>query len=128
MHVRLVGSSAAPIYRQIADQVAAMIASGRLAPGDRLASVRELARALPANQNTVIKAYEYLERDGLIERRQGDGTFVAAGGNSPLRLAERRRRVSEALAQAVALGVAFELPAQTVRELLEAELGKLDRP
>jgi DNA-binding transcriptional regulator YhcF (GntR family) len=121
MNVRLSPSSAVPIYQQIVDQFGLQIATGRLKPGDRLPSVRELARALPANQNTVLKAYEALEREGYIERRQGDGTFVAHEG-SPLRLAERRRRVGEAIAQAVILARHFRLPAIDVHRLLDEQL------
>lgn len=121
MSVRLSPSSAVPIYRQIVDQVSLQIAGGRLRAGDRLPSVREMARALPANQNTVLKAYEFLERDGLIERRHGDGTFIAEGG-SPLRLAERRRRVAEAIAQAVVLARHFRLPNEELHRMLDEQL------
>jgi GntR family transcriptional regulator len=121
MDVRLSPSSAVPIYQQIVDQVGLQIAGGRLKPGDRLPSVREMARALPANQNTVLKAYEALERDGFIERRHGDGTFVAHGG-SPLRLAERRRRVADAIAHAVILARHFKLPADEIHRLLDEQL------
>jgi GntR family transcriptional regulator len=119
--VRLSPSSVVPIYQQIVDQLGVQIASGRLKAGDRLPSVRELARALPANQNTVLKAYDALEREGYVERRQGDGTYVANGG-SPLRLAERRRRVGEALVQAVILARHFRLPGEEVHRLLDEQL------
>ncbi|MBI5763532.1 MAG: GntR family transcriptional regulator [Planctomycetes bacterium] len=121
MSIRLSASSAVPIYRQIVDQVSQQIASGRLKPGDRLPSVREMARALPANQNTVLKAYEMLERDGLIERRHGDGTFIAEGG-SPLRLSERRRRIADALTQAVVLARHYRLSDDEVRRALDEQL------
>ncbi len=124
MQIRLAPGSGVPIYRQIVDQLSWQIASGRLTPGDRLLSVRELARGLPANQNTVLKAYEMLERDGLIERRQGDGTFVAANG-SPLKSAEKRRRVSEPLAQAAALAAHFGLTAEELRRLLEEQIARV---
>ncbi len=121
MSIRLSPSSAVPIYRQIVDQISLQIASGRFKAGDRLPSVREMARALPANQNTVLKAYELLERDGLIDRRHGDGTFIAEGG-SPLRLSERRRRVAEAIAQAVVLARHFRLSDDEVRRVLNEQL------
>lgn len=121
MNIRLSPSSPVPIYQQIVDQFGLQIASGHLKPGDRLPSVRELARALPANQNTVLKAYEALERDGFIDRRQGDGTFVANSG-SPLRLAERRRRVGEAIAQVVILTRHFRLSEVEVHRLLDEQL------
>ena len=60
------------------DQIKYQIANGSLKEGDRLPSVRDLARQLPVNQNTVLKAYDLLARDGLVSVRQGDGTFVAS--------------------------------------------------
>ena len=66
-----------PITRQIADQIRGQIASGALESGDRLPSVRQLARDLPVNQNTVLRVYERLTAEGLLERRQGDGTYVS---------------------------------------------------
>src|ERR1700704_4878872 len=69
-------SSGLPVYRQIMDQVRRMIVAGRLAPGDRLPSVRELASTLGINPLTVGKAYGELERDGAVEMRRGLGMFV----------------------------------------------------
>ena len=124
MRVRLIASSGVPIYRQIVDQVGDQIACGRLQPGDRLPSVRELARALPANQNTIIKAYEVLERDGLITRRHGDGTFVAAGG-SLLSPAERRRILVDLLGHAALKAQLFEIAPAELHQLLERQIAAL---
>src|SRR5476651_2586045 len=66
-----------PITRQIAAQIRAQCASGTLKPGDRLPSVRALAAELTVNQNTILRVYERLTAEGLLERRHGDGTFVA---------------------------------------------------
>lgn len=79
--------SEVPLYQQLVDQVREGVARGWLRPGDRLPSVRELAVRLALNHNTVAKAYQELERDGLIETLRGRGTFVA----SP----KRRRASSE---------------------------------
>ncbi len=127
MRLQLAPSSGVPIYRQIVDQITYQIASGWLQSGQRLPSVRELARQLPANQNTVLKAYEWLEREGLLIRRQGDGTFVAEGG-SPLKLTERRRRLSDALAQAASLAAHFEIAPDEVHRLLDEQMARLSQP
>jgi GntR family transcriptional regulator len=74
---RIESSSGVPITRQIADQIRSHSASGALAPGDRLPSVRQLAKELAVNQNTILRVYERLTAEGLLERRQGDGTYVA---------------------------------------------------
>jgi GntR family transcriptional regulator len=69
-------ASGLPVYRQIMDQVRRMMVSGRLAPGERLPSIRELAATLQINPLTVGRAYGELERDGLVEMRRGLGMFV----------------------------------------------------
>lgn len=126
MRLRLVPSSGLPIYRQIVEQVAEQIACGRLRVGDRLPSVRELARTLPANQNTVLKAYELLERDGLIARRHGDGTFVARDA-ATVSAAERRRVLADLLAQAAAKAQLYGVDSRELHNLLDQELDRLSQ-
>ena len=77
MQIRVETSSGMPITRQIAAQIRAQCASGALQPGERLPSVRALAVELAVNQNTILRVYERLTAEGLLERRHGDGTFVA---------------------------------------------------
>lgn len=69
--------SGVPIYMQILNQVKRAAASGLLKPGDQMPSVRELAVELTVNPNTIGKAYQELERDGVIKTVRGVGTFVA---------------------------------------------------
>jgi GntR family transcriptional regulator len=75
--IRIETSSGVPITRQIVDQIRNHCAVGTLAPGDRVPSVRQLARDLAVNQNTILHVYEKLTSEGLLERRQGDGTYVS---------------------------------------------------
>ena len=124
MFIRLETSSAVPVYRQIVDQVKYQIASGTLRAGDRLPSVRELARRLPANQNTVLKAYELLTHEGLLTRRQGDGTFVT-DAPSAIKRSERVKKISSTLAHAAAQAVHFEIGADELHKLLDQEIAKL---
>jgi GntR family transcriptional regulator len=77
MRLKLETSSAVPLTRQIVEQVRDLCAGGALAPGDRLPSIRELAEELSLNPNTILRAYERLTAEGLLERRHGDGTYVA---------------------------------------------------
>jgi GntR family transcriptional regulator len=77
MFIRVSSSSGVPMMRQIADQIRSHSVSGALAPGDRLPSVRQLARELAVNPNTILHVYERLTAEGLLERRQGDGTYVS---------------------------------------------------
>lgn len=68
--------SGVPIYRQIIHGVKSAMATGTLAPGDRLPTVRQLAVDLSVNPNTVSRAYTELELTGLVETHMGSGTFV----------------------------------------------------
>jgi GntR family transcriptional regulator len=77
LFIRIETSSGVPITRQIADQIRSHSVSGALAPGDRLPSVRQLARELLVNQNTILRVYERLTAEGLLERRHGDGTYLS---------------------------------------------------
>ena len=127
MFLRIENSSAVPVYRQIIDQIKYQIAAGGLPAGARLPSVRELARQLPVNQNTVLKAYDLLAGEGLISRRQGDGTFVE---DSPptLKKSQRVRQVSAILAQAAVQAVHFEIGRQEMHELLNRQIDALRAP
>ena len=71
-------SSGVPIFRQIIDQVVALIVAGKLNSGDMLPSTREMARSLEINMMTVSKAYSKLESDGVAERVRGRGMRICA--------------------------------------------------
>ena len=75
---RVDAGSGVPIYRQLVQQVRRDVMLGRLQPGDQLPSVKEVVDSLSVNPNTVVKAFGELEHQGLVVRRQGVGTFVAA--------------------------------------------------
>src|SRR6478752_3497009 len=66
-----------PIYRQIVDQICRAVATGQLAPGEQMPSVRVLAEQLVINPNTVARAYADLIREGVLEARKGKGVFAA---------------------------------------------------
>jgi GntR family transcriptional regulator len=74
---RLDAHSGVPVYRQLIDQVQAAIASGMLAAGDQLPTVRQVAVDLAINPNTVLRAYREMEIRGLLDSQQGTGTFIA---------------------------------------------------
>lgn len=76
MRIPLDRQAEQPIYLQIRDRVKRLITSGSLKPGDRLPSVREMAREAQVNKLTVIEAYSGLEADGLVQARPGAGYFV----------------------------------------------------
>ena len=75
---RIDAGSGVPVYRQLIEQVRREVMLGRMHPGDQLPTLKEVVEALAINPNTVAKAYGELEHEGLVVRRQGVGTFIAA--------------------------------------------------
>ena len=94
MQLHISTGDGVPIYLQIANQVKHLVASGRLAPGDEIPPIRVLAHQLLVNPNTVARAYLELERDGVVVKRHGSGTYVSDRG-SPLARRERLKILSQ---------------------------------
>src|SRR4051812_48653607 len=92
-----------PVYAQLERAIRSAIAAGRLAVGDQLPTVRQLAVDLRVNANTGAKVYAFLERSGVLETRRGVGTFIAARTDTPreeaLRRTELNRLVDRFLAE-----------------------------
>lgn len=113
--------SGVPVYRQIVDQVRSGMASGALAAGDQLPTVRQLAVDLEINPNTVMRSYRELELGGFLETHQGTGTFIA-NKKVERNSAERERLLSqiagESAARAGAAGFSVEDLVERLRELL----------
>lgn len=80
-----------PIYRQLRDRVVAMILEGVLGDGDALPSVRNVAAEYRLNPLTVLKGYQELVDEGLVEKKRGRGMFVNDGARTKLLKAERQR-------------------------------------
>jgi GntR family transcriptional regulator len=116
------------LYQQIIDRLKREISEGRLKPGEALPSFRQLAEDLLVSVITVKRAYEELERDGIIFRRQGLGTFVADQGHARSRqtkldrakelLREAVREAVEAgLKQAEIIELAIQISKQTMKNI-----------
>jgi GntR family transcriptional regulator len=84
-----------PIYRQLRDRVVAMILDEELAEGDPLPSVRQVAAEYRVNPLTVLKAYQQLAADGLVESKRGLGMFINDGARKLLLQGERQRFLAE---------------------------------
>ena len=115
--------SGVPVYRQIIDQVRSGVASGSLAAGDQLPTVRQLAVDLAINPNTVLRAYRELELGGFLETHQGTGTFVAnkkVERNSAERDRQLTQMAGEFAARAGAAGFTLEDLIDRLREMLPA--------
>ena len=90
-----------PIYRQLRDRVVAMILEGVLGDGDALPSVRNVAAEYRLNPLTVLKGYQELVDEGLVEKKRGRGMFVTDGARKQLLKDERRRFVEKEWPQIV---------------------------
>jgi GntR family transcriptional regulator len=84
-----------PIYRQIRDRVVAMILDGVLKEGDPLPSVRNVAAEYRVNPLTVLKSYQQLVDEQLVESKRGRGMFINAGARNLLRQGERQKFLAE---------------------------------
>jgi GntR family transcriptional regulator len=91
-----------PIYRQLRDRVVDMILEGVLTDGDALPSVRNVAAEYRLNPLTVLKGYQELVDDGLVEKKRGRGMFVTDGARRQLLKDERRRFLNKAWPEVVA--------------------------
>lgn len=85
-----------PIYRQLRDRVVAMILDGVINDGDALPSVRQVAAEYQLNPLTVMKGYQELVDENLVEKKRGRGMFVKDGAQSALLQDERRRFIEQA--------------------------------
>ena len=112
--------SGVPVYRQLIDQVLVAIASGQLASGDQLPTVRQLAVNLSINPNTVVRAYKELEIRGMLTTQQGTGTFITAK-KVKTDDAQRQKRLSHMVAEFVAR---VSADGYTVDDIME-RLGEL---
>jgi GntR family transcriptional regulator len=92
-----------PIYRQIANQIRYMVASGILEPGEEIPSIRSTALKLKVTPNTVVKAYDELESAGVLVKRHGAGTFVT-DTRIPLARRERERIIEQRIDALLAEG------------------------
>jgi DNA-binding transcriptional regulator YhcF (GntR family) len=88
-------SDSQPIYRQLRDRVVDLILDGVLKEGDPLPSVRNVAAEYRVNPLTVLKAYQQLVDEGLVEKKRGVGMFVRSGARELLLAAEREKFLSE---------------------------------
>ena len=93
--------SGVPIYRQILDQARRLVASGQLAPGAELPSVRELALKHAVNPMTISKAYSLLEAEGLLERNRGRPMTVASQARGASPLTKRLQQIQPLVEQTV---------------------------
>jgi GntR family transcriptional regulator len=124
MRILISNASPDPIYEQIVRQIRTQIIAGDLAEGTPLPSIRKLAHELQISVITTRRAYEELEKDGLIDTVGGKGTFVAAQNQAFLRekrLTLVQGRLADAVGEARRLGVGYLELREMLRLLCEEE-------
>ncbi|HEV8658808.1 MAG TPA: GntR family transcriptional regulator [Thermoanaerobaculia bacterium] len=117
-------SDAAPIWQQIENGMRRMIALGALNPGDAVPSVRDLARTLRVNPNTVARAYQRLTDRGVFSVRRGDGTYVADQPVQPKK-AERNEKLRDAAMQYAGVAISLGASEQDAIAELENSFGRM---
>jgi GntR family transcriptional regulator len=117
---RIDRSAGLPAYLQLVRQVRESLRLGWLKPGDRLPTVRDVVKSSGVNANTVLKAYRELELSGLVEARQGSGTFIKAslGSASPETMTGLRKQLVGWVDEARAAGLDTEDIDALVRAVL----------
>lgn len=114
MLIRTDPESSQPLFVQVAGSIRTEVAAGRLGAGDRLPPAREIAEALDLNVHTVLRAYQELRDEGLVDLRRGRGaTITQAAG----RLVELRHEVAALVARARDLGLSPDTLAALVKEI-----------
>ena len=107
-----------PIYEQLIQKLSEMICAGAFKPEEQLPSVRSLARDLGVNPNTVQKAYQELERSGIIYSVAGKGSFIAPGNRASETLCRQSLvRIKEAVTDGRRSGLSYQQVDKTVRSV-----------
>ena len=118
MQIRVETSSGMPITRQIAAKSGRSAPAERFSPASGCPSVRALAAELAVNQNTILRVYERLTGEGLLERRHGDGTFVADRVPTG-QMKAQRLLLREQIARTVELAKTLGMDAEETHQLLD---------
>ena len=124
MQIHISAGSPQSIYRQIADQIRQAIVSGNLKVGDAVPSVRQLAKELAINPNTVAKAYSELTRDGVLAGQSGRGCVVASRKNV-FSKTERLRRLDLVLDSLASEALTLGFSCDEIQERLVKRFEKM---
>jgi GntR family transcriptional regulator len=131
VQIHITANDGVPIYLQIVHQVKYLVACGRLAANEEQPPIRVLAEQLLVNPNTIARAYLELEREGVVAKRHGSGTYVSDAG-SPLARKERMKIISERadamLAEARHLEVELDEIVDLLKQRWKALKQEKDKP
>lgn len=118
--------SSTPIYQQVVDGVKELVARGILVPGERMPTVRELAVELSLNPNTIAKAYQKLEQEGIIETMRSRGTFVA-GRTEVLNMEAARQQLVDLVEKMLVEAYHLGLNREDIKQLIEESLDNWEK-
>jgi GntR family transcriptional regulator len=123
MDIRIDSKSPVPAYLQVAQNIKLQILSARIKAGDLMPTIRDLAKYLHLNPNTVARAYDNLEHEGFLESRQGSGSWarLPRGKSDSLRLSLLRSECQSFLEKAIALGFCPEEIIQSIQKVMNHE-------
>ncbi len=127
MQFRIDNASNRPVYQQIIGQIKRDIALGRLIKDEKLPTVRQLARQLAINPNTIAKAYRQLEQEGIIVTKPGTGAFVA-NLDSSLSKAVRKKLLSEELERIAVEAYHMQIDKETLSGWFNNAIEKFNLP
>lgn len=127
MQFRIDNASDRPVYQQIIDQVKRDVALGHISIDDRLPTVRQLARQLVINPNTIAKAYRQLEQEGIIVTKAGSGAFVA-NLDTTLSRAVRRKLICDELERIIIEAFHMQIDRLSLAEWFNNALDKFNLP
>jgi len=119
-------ASGVPIYRQLIEQVRRLVASGHLAPGTELPSVREVAAEYTVNPTTISKAYGLLELEGLVQRHRGKPMTIAPLRRNQQSLAQRLRQIEPQVESLVLAARQLDVRAADLTNLIERKMQEQD--
>ena len=114
-------SNGTPVYEQVARQIMFAVASGGISSGEMIPSVREMARQLAINPNTVARAYRQLQDQQILETVRGEGIAVSKGARTKCKSA-RSKLIREQISQVIETAKQSQLSEDEIRKMVEAEL------
>jgi GntR family transcriptional regulator len=116
-------SSGIPLYLQLMEQVKHAVETGALREGDRLPTIRKVAKDLVMNPNTVVRAYRELEHEGVLELKHGSGAFIKATAGGRARLVHEAQKVMHSAVERL---ISRGLSNDELRRVFENELAHAD--
>jgi GntR family transcriptional regulator len=122
MHIYIDPRGKSPVWEQIAEQVKEFVIKGVLLPNEKLPSILDLSSMLIVNHNTVSKAYQYLERQGIVTTVRGKGTFVCDTFNPTANEEEQieiKKALKKLLIEASCIGVTQDTFLTWVEEIIK---------